>query len=86
MTQVTQVLDERGEEYGKAWLLAGIILQRKEVLNSILFQQTPLSHNFVLVVSKLCRMLTSPYNTDHYIDAIGYLTLMLRWVEERNKG
>jgi hypothetical protein len=80
-----QLLTERGTEYGNTWYLAGKIMKELQLYNYPLFVKTEYGHNWVLMLSKLLRMLFSPYKADNYRDIIGYATLVLEDIE-RNKN
>jgi hypothetical protein len=84
MNDIQGLLKERGSEYGKAWYDAGAILQifNEEIYSSNLFKFTPYGHNWVLILSKLCRALSSPNNTDHWKDIIGYCQLILDDIDD----
>jgi hypothetical protein len=79
---VNKLLEERGKEYGTAWITAGVWLNSKAVRDSALFQESIFIHNFVLIMSKLARALHSPYNVDHWRDIAGYATLVANWLTE----
>jgi hypothetical protein len=73
------LLNERRQEYGQAWVVAGMIMQafNEVIFISNLFACTPYGHNWILILSKLCRALHSPYNRDHWQDIVGYCQLVL---------
>lgn len=83
MNKVTEVLEDRGKEYGKAWYIAGMMVQNiPEIYYTPLFHRSPFAHNWFLMLSKLVRMLASPYKKDNYIDLIGYATLCLEYIND----
>jgi len=78
-----QLLKERGSVYGDTWRLAGLVLGVLQVPFDYLLKTAPqFSHNWVLMLSKLIRILFSPYNVDHYDDIIGYATLCKKELEK----
>lgn len=86
MTDVTKTLEQRGEEYGEAWLVAGTImthLQTVRLIEGIL--STPYAHNWVLILSKLIRACRSPNNPDHWRDIAGYATLVLERIQRKEQ-
>jgi hypothetical protein len=78
------LLNERRQEYGQAWYVAGSIMRtfNEVIFTSNLFNHTSYGHNWVLILSKLCRALSSPNNTDHWRDIIGYCQLILDDIDE----
>lgn len=87
MTQtIKKLLKQRGNEYGEAWRMSGLVMGVLKTPFMNLIEQAPqFSHNWVLMLSKLIRILYSPYKADHYKDLIGYATLCLREVETVSK-
>jgi hypothetical protein len=82
MNDTDKLLAERETEYGQAWLIAGYWLHHAAVRNSNLFTESLFAHNFVLIISKLARLLHSPYKKDSWQDIAGYATLVANWLSE----
>jgi len=78
MNVIDELIQSRDAEYGSAWKLAGDILGtfHKSIYRSTLFTETTYGHNWVLILSKLIRALSSPYNRDHWQDIQGYAKLV----------
>lgn len=82
-SNIHSLLVRRSKEYGQAWLVAGQLiwyLRVKGLLQQL--DETPYMHNFVLILSKLARILKSPSNIDHWKDIAGYATLIVEHLEE----
>lgn len=82
MNDIDKLLAEREEQYGNAWITAGVWLNSTSVRNSNLFRESIFIHNFVLIMSKLARALHSPYKADTWKDIAGYATLVANWLDE----
>jgi hypothetical protein len=79
---IGQILNQRGKEYGEAWKLAGIMMGSvAHLFFNMLIYSPQYAHNWVLILSKLVRALTSPRNPDHWKDIAGYATLCLKEIE-----
>lgn len=85
---MNQLTIERDEKYGGAWYKVGVLIQKMGpiILESNLFKNSPFSHNFILILSKLFRSLHDPYYDDNWKDIIGYCELILRYIEERENS
>jgi hypothetical protein len=80
-----ELLNERDQQYGDTWLLAGQVMGVLRKPYYHLLETSPaVSHNWVLMLSKLIRILFSPNNEDHYEDLIGYATLCLNYIRKEN--
>lgn len=80
------LLEERKQSYGDAWIVAGMWLCLSAVRESNLFKDSFFVHNFVLIMSKLARALHSPHNIDHWRDIAGYATLIVTFLEEEENS
>jgi hypothetical protein len=81
----TKLIEKRGSEYGNTWELVGQIMGiLREPFYQFLHEAPSLAHNWVIMQSKMVRMLFSPYKEDHYEDLIGYATLSLEHVRKEN--
>jgi len=73
-----QLLEERGKEYGEAHVLTGLVLKVvSRPFTSLIGDYPELAHDWVLMLSKLIRILFNPTKVDSYEDLIGYATLCL---------
>lgn len=82
---VDSTLSQRGESYGDAWKLTGQFLS--EVITKYNISLSPLMasgymYNWMSIMSKLLRALTSPRKRDHWVDIAGYATLVANDLEE----
>lgn len=81
--QIDELLEAREEVYGDSWFMAGEAMGflRKPLMN--LLSTAPwMAHNWVLMLSKLIRILYSPYHRDNWADIVGYATLVLNSMDE----
>jgi hypothetical protein len=77
-SSITELLKDRGSSYGQTWIEAGKVLQLLHVpFTNFVGEAGWMAHNWVLILSKLIRILYTPYNEDHWRDLIGYATLIL---------
>jgi hypothetical protein len=76
------LLQERGEEYGEAWLSAGQVMVVLGYRHN-LFRKSMFAHNWVLILSKMMRALHSPYKEDTWRDIAGYATLCADYCKQR---
>jgi hypothetical protein len=84
ITMLNKLLEMRENEYGQAWLLSGKVI--RIILSDFTnFTTTaPLFvHNWVIMLSKMMRILRSPYNPDHWRDIAGYAMLIVNYLETR---
>lgn len=80
---VTTVLEDRGKEYGEAWLVAGNVIKYVGNVSSLTkLMSTPFFHNWVIILSKMIRILQSPTKIDHWKDIAGYATLVMQYLEQ----
>lgn len=78
--EISEMLERKQRAYGQAWKLATAILGNREVFAAFanFVAVTPeYVHNWVIIMSKMMRILTSPENPDHWRDIVGYATLVL---------
>lgn len=79
---IKKLLEERGKRYGDTWRLAGLVIEvLKHPFNHLIEEAPQFTHNWVLMLSKLIRILFDPFLLDNYKDLIGYATLCMREVE-----
>lgn len=79
-----EVIEERDPVYGQAWKTTGEILQfflRDHVPTPKLFF-THYVFNWIMILNKLSRILSSPDNPDHWLDIAGYATLVYEEVKD----
>jgi hypothetical protein len=77
MDDVRRTLEQRGRQYeqvGPTWKIVGQIIS---TLNLSVLQRTPYTHNWVQILGKLIRALSSPNDPEHWRDIAGYATLVL---------
>ncbi len=83
---INDLLEERGAEYGTSHVLAGkVIGLLADPFVALVHTAPELVHDWVLMLSKLIRILHSPYKLDSYDDLIGYAELAKRTISERMK-
>jgi hypothetical protein len=78
-----QIIRERGEDYGDAWKLVDAILRyiscadtkTREGLQLFMYRGLGF-HNWMLIPSKMMRIIHSPDKADHWLDNAGYATLV----------
>jgi len=76
-TQTENLLNNREKTYGKSWYITGIILGVLKIGDTVLAQACPeYLFSWILILNKLIRALTSPFDEDHWDDIIGYATLV----------
>lgn len=81
---VKKLLDERGKSYGDAWWLAGMVTGVLFNHNVRIFDRLIASfflHNWVLILSKMMRILVTPYEAEHWKDIEGYARLVRDKIE-----
>lgn len=77
-SSIRELLNDRGSSYGQTWFEAGKVIQLlQEPFANFVREAGWMSHNWVLILSKLIRILYTPYKEDHWRDLIGYATLIL---------
>ncbi len=75
------LLVDRDTEYGRAWLVTGRVIK---LLNIHLIIDSGYFFNWVMILNKLIRALTTPRNVDHWRDMAGYAILVLDDLESAN--
>lgn len=77
-----ELLRERKSKYGDTWREAGEVMGILQVpFTKFLCSESWMAHNWVLILSKLIRILYSPREKDHWRDIIGYATLVLQNID-----
>jgi len=85
--EIPALLVSRGDEYGEAWKLTGIVTGA--LLDDFVKMATvypPVIHNWILILSKLLRALRSPKNRDHWVDIAGYAQLIVDDLDNEAKN
>lgn len=83
MDKIRVLLKTRKKRYGDAHKYAGYAMGLlKEPFTNLLIVGPQFSHNWVLMLSKLIRILFDPYYIDNYDDLIGYATLCKQMAEK----
>lgn len=83
LNEVKGLIGSRNSQYGNSGPKVSNILNLVDFSNTPLFNDTPyLVHDYILVLSKLMRGLISPTKRDHWLDAIGYLVLIIEQLNE----
>ena len=87
MDKVKQLLAQRGDEYGPAWIRTGLVI---DMLNNGEggLQKVIQSHFFyawVTILCKLIRLMQNPNHLDSWDDIAGYATLVSTELHERGK-
>jgi len=81
-TETSRLVEKRGSEYGQAHYLAGLVIGvLEEPFTKMVITHPELVHDWVLMLSKLIRILFSPTKIDHYDDIMGYALLAKRTLE-----
>lgn len=83
---VKDVVEERGEKYGISWWVHGEIV--KILLPQIIDLINVAPKYFfawTLILNKLLRILTSPFEEDHWLDIQGYAELPLQDIRRRKE-
>jgi len=76
------LLKNREAKYGNTWFLAGKVVEMLRTPYIQFIRICPeYSHNWMMILSKLIRILFSPYDIDHWRDIAGYATLVQRDLE-----
>lgn len=81
-----ELLEQRGSEYGETHFLVGVIIRvLGEPFIKFVREYPELIHDWVIMASKLVRIVHSPTKLDNYDDLIGYATLAKGIVERMYK-
>lgn len=80
---VNDFLEQREEEYGPAWKTTGEIIQVIGLEWMSRLDNSGFFFPWVMILNKLVRALASPNKLDHWVDIIGYATLVKRELEKR---
>jgi hypothetical protein len=81
---VRDVMTQRNEEYGPAWLVTSQVLRTISVcspLNRI--RDHDLFFVWVMIINKAIRLVVSPTHRDSWVDIIGYANLALKYIDEK---
>lgn len=82
--EVQDLITERGKSYGRTWLHAGVVMGLLREPFYHLLQVAPwVAHNWVLILSKMIRILYTPWERDHWADIMGYVQLVLNEMDQR---
>lgn len=75
--ELRETLNERNQVYGSSWLISGSVLKllHDNGFTSIIMS-SEYSHNWLLILSKLIRLLKTPNHYDTWLDIAGYATLV----------
>lgn len=75
---MSDLLKERGREYGDAWLRASGVMNEVQGLP---ITKSQYFHNWFMIFSKLFRIAWSPSHLDSWADIAGYATLASNHIE-----
>jgi hypothetical protein len=81
------VVEERERRYGQSWKTTGEILSfffRNRTSIPKLFS-THYVFNWIMILNKLNRILSSPDNPDHWLDIAGYATLVYEEAKDKEE-
>ena len=82
LDEAKSLIEIREQQYGDSTESADVVAVMFGALTGITIDA---KHVFILqILLKLIRMESSPTNRDHYLDILGYASLM--WKEEENKS
>ena len=82
---MNNIIDERNEAYGDAWMHHGIVTKFLAPQVMELLTRFPQYYfAWTMILNKLIRALTTPLNEDHWVDIIGYAELVLRDIRKRS--
>jgi hypothetical protein len=80
-TTIVNLLNERQTQYGDTWLLVGKVIELLEPQFMAFVPTAPHAvFNWVIMLSKMIRILFTPENPDHWRDIAGYATLQLDYL------
>ena len=72
-----QIMEERNKQYADAWSKTGEILEEMPAGGSSLLLDYPQAYfPWIMILNKWIRILTSPKNSDHWLDIAGYAMLV----------
>lgn len=82
--EVLDVVEEREKVYGRSWKITGEILAffLKDHSTMPKLFSTYYVFNWIMILNKLSRILSSPNNPDHWLDIAGYATLVYEEVKD----
>lgn len=82
MNEIKELLKQRGQEYGQAWLMSGAIERAFKVRFFPLFKESDFGYVWSIILNKLCRALVSPHKLDTWRDIAGYAELVAQALQE----
>jgi hypothetical protein len=87
-TQIDSLLKERDTAYGQSWYTTGKLIVQAALHTTKLYVDYPqYIFNWIMILNKLVRALTTPTNIEHWRDIQGYARLVEmhlnnRWKEQ----
>lgn len=82
MFNVNELIKERDEQYGAAWLHTGRMMHAvSHSLHHLLEIAPEVYYNWVIILNKLVRLLRDPWNRDTWMDIAGYATLVVNYLD-----
>lgn len=79
---IDALLAERQETHGDAWRIANAISAGLPISK---VQYAGYLFSFMIILAKVCRLLFTPENKEHWRDIAGYATLVVRKMESEGK-
>jgi hypothetical protein len=77
-----EVMIQRNEKYGNAWLLTGKVTNECfRLAKPSIFINSELSYNWQIIVCKMMRCIWSPLYDDNWIDTLNYAKLIVERVK-----
>jgi hypothetical protein len=77
---IEKLIEERDAEYGGAWLNAGLVISSFDPRDLDQLLWSGYMHNWVQILGKLMRIISSPRNVDHWKDIAGYAALVAKHI------
>lgn len=79
-----KLLTERGSDYGDTHIIVGkIIALIEQPFVKMVLEYPELVHDYVLMLSKVIRIVFNPFKLDSYDDLIGYTALAKDIIERK---
>lgn len=76
--KVSEVIDERGRQYGQAWAMSGLALvPMKDQIAYLLSAYPRYFFCWIMIHNKLLRLLKDPAHLDSWVDIAGYAQLVI---------
>lgn len=83
MTEVRELVAERGKEYGDSWKMHGLLLRPISHLVKWLLDSYPeVYFPWNLIFNKLLRVFGTPLKRDHWVDIQGYAQLVIDMIDK----